>query len=223
MAVYKPGNLPMHENGPYRRNTFACILAEEIGPEWAAVHRLDKETSGLVLCGATHEVRQELSASLARRVLDKEYLAIAKGFVEEETWHECGPIGDLVESPIRIKKWVVEGGLPAETFFEVLERKGECLLLKAHPKTGRTNQIRIHAAYKGLPLVGDKLYHPDENVFLDWFAGGMNAELVNRTGFRRCLLHAHALTFIHPETETVESIRCPMPEDMASYWQGLAN
>lgn len=219
MAVYKPGNLPMHENGPYRKNTFAHILQTELGREWAAVHRLDKETSGIVLCGATYEVRQELSRSLAKRVLDKEYLAIAWGSPKQANWLETGPIGDLPDSPIRIKKWVVPEGLPAETEFEVLEEKAGRVLLAAKPKTGRTNQIRIHAAFQGLPLVGDKLYHPDEQVFLDWFEDGMSDAIVRQTGFRRCLLHAHRLTFIHPETEQIETIVCPMPEDMQDYWQ----
>lgn len=219
MAVYKPGNLPMHENGPYRRHTFAHILREELGAEWSAVHRLDKETSGIVLCGATNEVRQELARSLARRVLDKEYLAIAKGIAPAESWVEQGPIGDLKDSPIRIKKWVVPDGLSAETHFEVLEQKQDWILLKAHPKTGRTNQIRIHAAVNGLPLVGDKLYHPDEQVFLDWFEHGMTDDIVRQVGFKRCLLHAYSLTFLHPETEEIERVVCPMPEDMASYWE----
>ncbi|MFW7379382.1 MAG: RluA family pseudouridine synthase [Oligoflexus sp.] len=219
MAVYKPGNLPIHENGPYRKNTFAHILQEELGKEWAAVHRLDKETSGIVLCGATYEVRQELSRSLAKRVLDKEYLAIAKGRPKAASWAETGSIGDLSDSPIRIKKWVVPDGLPSETEFEVLEEKAGRVLLAAKPKTGRTNQIRIHAAYSGLPLVGDKLYHPDEQVFLNWFEDGMSDDIVRQTGFRRCLLHAHRLTFIHPETEQIETVVCPMPEDMQEYWQ----
>src|SRR5690606_21589426 len=67
IAVYKPGNLPMHENGRYRKNTFAQLLIDTVGPEWAAVHRLDKETSGIVICAATNELRSRLSAALRRR------------------------------------------------------------------------------------------------------------------------------------------------------------
>ena len=73
MAVFKPGNLPMHESGPYRKNTFAHIVKEELGEKWAAVHRLDRETSGIVLCGSTYDVRLDfldpLPSSFAKRIL----------------------------------------------------------------------------------------------------------------------------------------------------------
>ncbi len=221
MAVFKPAPLPMHENGPYRKNTFSELLKTEIGPEWAAVHRLDRETSGIVLCGATYEVRKTLAASLASRTLQKEYLAIAHGHCQEAHWTEQGPIGDLTQSEIRIKKWVVPDGLPAETRFQLLEQKAQHVLLKAFPKTGRTNQIRIHAAYAGHNLVGDRLFHPDEQVFLEWFVQGLTDRVVEQTGFKRCLLHAHALTFIHPEDEKVYEVRCPLPEDMQNFWDQL--
>jgi 23S rRNA pseudouridine1911/1915/1917 synthase len=222
MAVFKPAPLPMHENGAYRKNTFAEILKEEVGPEWSAVHRLDRETSGIVLCGATYQVRRELAISLAERSLHKEYLAIAHGLPRDDNWIENGPIGDLTSSEIRIKKWVMADGLPSETHFHVKERRSEHALLKASPKTGRTNQIRIHAAFAGHHLVGDRLFYPDEAVFLDWFVNGLSEEIVQTTGHRRCLLHAHALSFRHPETGSIEDVSCPMPEDMQDFWETLA-
>jgi 23S rRNA pseudouridine1911/1915/1917 synthase len=218
MAVFKPAPLPMHENGPYRKNTFAELVKTELGPEWSAVHRLDRETSGIVLCGATTAVRNQLARSLAERNLYKEYLAITHGLSREERWIETGPIGDLTTSGIRIKKWVVPDGQSAETHFEVLEKSARSTLLKAVPKTGRTNQIRIHAAYAGLHLIGDRLFHPDEEVFLEWFVHGLTAHVVRQSGFRRCLLHAHALAFVHPEDGKVHEVRCEMPDDMRDYW-----
>jgi len=146
LALFKPGNLPMHENGPYRKNTFTEIVWERYGREWSAVHRLDRETSGIVICAATTELRSRLAIDFAHRAVKKQYLAIVRGHPKEESWHCDGPIGDLTGSQIRIKKWVVPGGLPSETGFQVLERGTDSSLLRATPLTGRTNQIRIHAA-----------------------------------------------------------------------------
>lgn len=221
-AVFKPGNLPMHENGPYRNNTFAAILAAEIGPEWAACHRLDRETSGIVLCGATAAIRAVLAEDFSRRLIHKEYLAIARGRPTAASWDVDGPIGDLVESQIRIKKWVVPDGLPAQTGFAIVDLADQACLLRAKPVTGRTNQIRIHAAWSGHVLYGDKLYHPDEAVFLDYFENRATTPwVVEQTGFARCALHAAALEFSHPDTGERVRVEAELPEDLAALWQQL--
>jgi 23S rRNA pseudouridine1911/1915/1917 synthase len=221
MAIYKPGHLPMHENGPYRKNTFTHIVWDLFGREWSAVHRLDRETSGIVLCGGTSRVRAKLSRDFETRLVEKEYLAIARGKATAPHWTAHGPIGDLVKSAIRIKRWVVPGGLHAETGFEVLDELPNAVLLKARPKTGRTNQIRIHAAHGGLPLYGDKLYHDDEAVFLEFFEQGPTPNVVARAGFSRVCLHAYALTFVHPVTGERVRVECPLPPDLAAFWDHL--
>lgn len=221
MGVYKPGGLPMHENGPYRRNTFAFLAAEAFGNEWAACHRLDRETSGIVLCGATASLRAKLAEAFQDKEIHKEYLAIARGTPDAPRFRVDGPIGDLEGSQIRIKKWVVADGLPAETDFTLEEQGPEACLLRARPYTGRTNQIRIHAAFQGHVLVGDKLYHPDESVFLEYFAHGTTEGVIGRTGFARCCLHATALGFVHPHTKADVRIDCPMPDDMQGLWRQL--
>ncbi|NRA65033.1 MAG: RluA family pseudouridine synthase [Pseudobacteriovorax sp.] len=221
MAVFKPGNLPMHENGPYRKNTFAHLVTETFGEGWAAVHRLDRETSGIVLCGKTHDVRQRLSRSLESRTLGKEYTAIVKGVPKQPSWTIEGPIGDLEDSKIRIKKWVVPDGQSAETDFMLEESAHGYSMIKAYPKTGRTHQIRIHAAYSGHALVGDITYHPDESVFLEWFESGKTDWVKKSAGFDRCLLHATSVTFVHPETEELCRVACPVPDDMMGFWRSL--
>ncbi len=218
MAAFKPGNLPMHENGPYKKNTFAEILGELCGREWSAVHRLDRETSGIVICGATAALRAQLSRDLNGRRMRKEYLALVRGAPSRAAWTEDGPIGDLASSEIRIKKWVVEGGLSALTHFNVLETRGEMSLLRARPVTGRTNQIRIHAAYAGHVLFGDKLYHPDEAVFLEYFEEGQTENVTERTGFPRLCLHATSMELTSPVTRGLVRIECPLPDDMAAFW-----
>lgn len=218
MAVYKPGNLPMHENGPYRKNTFAALLAEKVGSEWAALHRLDRETSGIVLCSAGLTTRQRLSDDWASRRVHKEYLAIAHGVTTHDHWDVNGPIGDLQASRIRIKKWVVPDGLEALTHFQTEARSVSHSLIRAFPKTGRTNQIRIHSAFSGHHLVGDKTYHPDEDVFLEYFAKGNTENVQQKTGFVRMCLHATRLVFVHPETGREVDIVSPLPEDMLDFW-----
>ncbi|MBF0440801.1 MAG: RluA family pseudouridine synthase [Oligoflexales bacterium] len=223
MAVFKPSSLPMHESGPYRKNTFFSLVKEKFGDEWASVHRLDHETSGIVICGNTHYIRDNLSRQWASRDVKKEYLAIVRGSPESNYFLESGPIGDLKESAIRIKKWVVTGGLSAQTFFEVLEKKEGFSLLKAIPKTGRTNQIRIHAAYNGFPLVGDKLYNPDENVFLEYFEKKkLTDSILEKTGFHRLCLHASRLELTHPITQKRCVIECEMAPDMKAFWKAIA-
>lgn len=224
MAIFKPGNLPMHENGAYRKNTFAKLVHDHVGKEWSAVHRLDRETSGIVLCGATHAARQKLAEDFEAKKIVKEYLLIANGLPERSQWTVDGPIGDLETSRIRIKKWVVPGGLSAETGFtcEATAPRGYSLI-RAFPRTGRTNQIRIHAAYSGHWIIGDKLFHPNEDVFLDYWETGRTTEFVIReTGYHRCCLHAAALTFKHPETAVEHRIDSPIPEDMQDLWFSLS-
>ena len=221
MAIFKPGNLPMHENGPYRKNTFTWIVWQEVGREWSAVHRLDRETSGIVLCGNTSQIRSQLARDLAQRKMRKEYLAIARGIPQCSAWRSEGAIGNLMGSAIRIKKWVVPGGLNALTEFIVLDTVGDSCLLEARPQTGRTNQIRIHAAHAGHALYGDKLYHPDEAVFLEYFERGQTTNVTVRTGFTRLCLHAKALTFTHPVHGREVRVEAPLPPDLAGFWAEL--
>lgn len=218
MAVYKPGNLPMHENGPYRKNTFTNIVWEEYGREWAAVHRLDRETSGIVICGATSDVRARMSKDFQSRRIRKEYQAIVRGVPETPKWIADGPIGDLMKSAIRIKKWVVPEGQTALTEFEIEDVALGASLLRARPLTGRTNQIRIHAAHAGHVVFGDKLYHDDEEIFLEYFEKGPTPNVIRRAGFSRLCLHAAALELKHPATGREERVECPMPQDMVDFW-----
>ena len=221
MAVFKPAPLPMHGNGPYRLNTLTHIIHTEFGSQWACVHRLDLETSGIVLCAADTHARNRLSAAFARGQIQKEYLAIVNGLPAQDSWQEHGPIGPLPGSSIRIKKWVVPDGLRAETWFSCLLRKNSHALVKAVPKTGRTNQIRVHAAFKGHPLVGDKLYHPDEGVFQLYFEKGNIPEIAERTGFGRLCLHATSLSFKHPETGVLCEVSSPLPADLSDLLNSL--
>ena len=123
-----------------------------------------------------------------------------------------------MDSAIRIKKWVSASGQHAETLFKVLGTGKEHSYLEVHPKTGRTNQIRVHAAWCGHHLVGDKMYHPDEEVFLAYFERDQKEFAEKKTGFHRCALHAAGLIFRHPGDGKFVEISCDLPEDLEKLW-----
>ncbi len=221
MAVYKPSNLPMHEGGRYRLNTFYEVLRQEVGEDWAAVHRLDRETSGIVVCAGTKELRNKLSKEFRERTMKKAYLALVRGVPEEDEFTIDAPIGDAKSTLFRQKKWVEPDGLASLTKFSVLSRAQHHSLLLAQPLTGRTHQIRVHAAYAGFPLVGEKKYHPDETVYLEYMDHGLTDRVLKESECKRLCLHATVLGFLHPSSEKVMMIHCPMPEDMSSVVSSL--
>ena len=223
MAIYKPSNIPMHEGGRYHKNTFFDVVCDTFGKEWSAVHRLDRDTSGIVMCGATPELREKLSAELRKRTLKKHYLAIAIGNSKVDRWSEHGPIGMTSETIFREKRWVTEDGLPSHTEFEVLDSTEGFCLLHASPKTGRTHQIRIHSSFAGLPLVGDPKYHPNEHVFLKYLDTGYDEYVLEHTVAPRMCLHAAFVEFTNPETNKLTAVESPLPDDMAWIWGRLSS
>ena len=161
------------------------------------VHRLDKDTSGLMMVAKTDAVHHALSNAIAKRYVTRKYLAIVKGVISESEGIVRAPIGRNPDN--RQKMAVVErGGKEAETGFVVRERFREFTLVECKLKTGRTHQIRVHMAYIGYPLLGDSLYG--------------NAR--NRFDFTRQALHAYNLEFEHPVTHEHMSFTTQMPADM---------
>jgi len=151
------------------------------------VHRLDKQTSGLIVIAKSTRIHRSLSRLFQRKYVEKKYLALVDGVVEKDEGTIVASIGRFADQ----KRWdLKEGGKYAETRYRVLERNSDTTLLALEPVTGRTNQLRIHCASMGHPIVGD----------------------VSRGGreFERLCLHAWKLSFRHPVLCDVATFSSPI-------------
>jgi 23S rRNA pseudouridine1911/1915/1917 synthase len=202
-VVDKPAGLVVHPAPSHRGPTLVDELAEILGggadPERPGiVHRLDKETSGLLVVARDDEAHAALQAAVQRREVERIYLALAGGRLGSRTGTIDAPIGRASRQRHRM---AVSGAASrqARTHFEVLELLPRESYLEAKLETGRTHQIRAHFAAIGHPLSGDTTY------------GGIDAY-----GLRRQFLHAHRLAFAHPVSGEQLSFESPLPEDLAT-------
>jgi len=183
------------------RELFAFEIAG--GGQVSIVNRLDRETSGLVLVAKKASVARRFGLLMQRRQLIKEYLAIVWGWPEWDGKIVDAPLdrqGKHQPSRIWLKQMIAPGGAPALTSFEVQRRfvrptpaGDQFSLLRAVPHTGRTHQIRVHLASLGHPVVGDKIYGPDEQLYLDFIDKGWTPELEQKLLLPRHALHSAKL------------------------------
>ena len=207
VAVNKPAPLPMHACGRYHRNSLVWILNQVYHPQkLRPLHRMDANTSGLVLLGRTRRVARIIQAQFEAGTVDKVYLAHVRG----------QPLADAFGADMPVSRQpgpggtrsVDDDGLPAVTEFTVRERYDDgTSLVEARPLSGRTNQIRLHLAELGLPVVGDPLYGlnrtPDAIRSDGFVAGTLPVEA------RSMRLHAHSLRFQHPDGRSVHLVASP--------------
>ncbi len=217
-AFDKPAGLPMHPTARYHWGTLTALLRERFPTETLYIaHRLDRETSGVLLAARSREAAVSLKRAFARRLVEKRYHAIVHGALDEERLIDA-PLG-LGGRRVRVQmavRPVEEGGLPSRTWVRPLGRHGAYTLVEARPETGRQHQIRVHLAHIGLPIVGDKLY-PDDEPFIEWSDNGPSEELVARLGLPRHALHAARIGFPHPTTGARVTVESPLPSDLAAF------
>ncbi len=171
-------------------------------------HRLDRETSGIVLVGKHPEAHADVMKQFERRKVEKEYLTIVAGVPDREGGTIDMPLGPArAGSTVDIKIVVQVDGWPSRTDWRVVSRHRECALVSASPFTGRQHQIRVHLAAIGHPVIGDKIYGPDETLFEKALEGELDARDLATLGMERHALHNHRLVFRSPATgETVEKL-----------------
>jgi 23S rRNA pseudouridine1911/1915/1917 synthase len=228
VVVDKPALLLTHPKKPDGTPTLwkalREVLAFEIanGGQVSIVNRLDRETSGLILVAKTPAAARRFGLLMQRQGFLKEYQAIVWGWPEWTTHIVDAPLdrqGNHQPSAIWLKQAICDEGAPARTEFEVIERfekrttnGNRFAVIQARPLTGRTHQIRVHLASVGHPVVGDKLYGPDENLYLEFIRTGWTPELEENLLMPRHALHASSLGVdadLHWESA--------LPADMAEF------
>ena len=229
IVVDKPAGLLTHPTRPDGTPTLwdglRQLLAYELANrgQLSIITRLDRETSGLVLIALTRGRARDLGLAMQRGAIGKEYLAIVRGWPEWEKITIDAPIirqGEVCDSPVWLKRCVDARGAEAVTEFRVERRferaEGKFALLRARPRTGRTHQIRVHAAHAGFPLVGDKIYGGREGgAYLEFIETGWTPRLAEELLLPRHALHASGLVF---ETgEGRREVRSGMPPDLAAF------
>jgi RluA family pseudouridine synthase len=228
LVANKPGNLPSHSNGDYIKNTLIFLLRERMAGKGFRgaihlAHRLDRETSGIIVTAKTEIAHRSLSRQFETGTVEKEYIAIVRGVINDASFEVKGFLVPDRDSCISIKKKVVlddnAGAKYSATAFDVMERFASSTMVRCKPVTGRTNQIRAHLAHAGHPLVGDKLYGRTDDEFLV-FVKNVKAgyyDLLPWLETPRHLLHASHLIIKHPISGELLAFNAPLPEDMRSF------
>ncbi len=201
LVVDKPAGMPVHPSRGHSSGTLVHALlghglagGEEFRP--GVVHRLDKDTTGLLVVAKSAEVHRRLVGMMRRRAVDRRYLVLVHGGFAGNTGTIEAPVG---RDPARRKSMAVGGvaAREARTHFRVLERLGDFTLVEARLETGRTHQIRVHFLAIGHPVVGDPTYGRRDAL-----------------GLGRQFLHSYHLSFEHPMTGAGVCVEAPLPADL---------
>lgn len=216
VVVAKPPGMVVHPGAGHHGDTLVDALrasdiplAPGTGPDRPGiVHRLDRDTSGLLMVASTVEARDDLIDQLRARTVERHYLALVRGQLPSVVGTVDAPIGRHPSDRQRFA--CVEGGRPARTHWETLgaSADGRVSLVECRLETGRTHQIRVHLQAVGHPVLGDDRY-------------GDTAALAVLVGVSRLALHAGTLGFRHPATGDHVRLTEPLPEDLATPARGL--
>jgi 23S rRNA pseudouridine1911/1915/1917 synthase len=224
VAVDKPAGMAVHPAGRTLDGTlihslhrrYRCLEdpARDVVPR--LLHRLDRETSGVVAAGLDERFQGLVGRQFEERAVAKTYLAVVHGRPAPAQGAIDFAIAPARRSVVRLKMEARRdgSGAPALTHYRVLRSNRRFSLVELRPRTGRTHQIRVHMAALGHPVVGDKIYGPDERLFLAHLQGRLDGAAQEQLVLPRHALHSHRLRFYHPFLERDLVLEAALPADM---------
>jgi len=216
LAVNKPAGLVVHPVNTVRENSLIRMLRRQEGSEnLRLAHRLDRETSGVLLVAGDAASATTLSTAFARGEVEKEYLALVAGGVAGDEGTIELPIGENERRRVFVRREVLEEGQRAVTRWRVERRLDASTLLRLFPETGRRHQLRVHLAAIGHPILGDALYGRPDGDYLDLVAGTRDARRDGGAPSRQ-LLHCARLVFPDPAGAGTVEVSAPLPPDFAA-------
>ena len=230
LVVDKPPNVAVHPTARHHHSTVVKSLeAQRPGEFFSLIHRIDRETSGLLMVARSAEADRAFKRALEDRStlamagkkirgMQKTYQAITWGTPPEGLIDL--PLELDTDNSLRVKMRVAQTGqgLDAKTRVTILERKPGYCLVECELLTGRQHQIRVHLAASGAPLVGDKLYGPDERMLARAADGELSVEDLRRLELPRHALHAHRYRLAHAMTGAALDLLSPLPQDLQAFW-----
>ena len=221
LAVNKPAGLRVHSRGKFVNANLIYHLRhvhQPAFPETDLVHRLDADTSGLILLAREKTVLRHLVRQFAEGLVEKRYLAVVEGRPAAASGTIDLPLGPLRDARVPRHGIDEAEGKPAVTHYKTVRKlSADYSLLELHPTTGRTHQLRVHLAAIGHPIAGDALYTMDDDHYLDF-----RRNPSPQTGLRRQALHSHQLQFRHPIHQTICTLTAPLAPDLAQFIQDVA-
>ena len=231
-VIDKPSAMVVHPAKGHWQGTLASGLAfhfDQLSSVAGAVrpgivHRLDRDTTGVIVIAKTDDAHRNLAEQFENRSIEKQYLCLCLGRVDRDRDTINLPIG---HHPYHRIKMAIrhDGGNPrsATTFYEVIERFRRISLLRVRPKTGRTHQIRVHLAHVGNPVLCDRLYGAMSSVSQSFLISGRDKlpEIERNVLLTRQALHAESIEFNHPISKERMKVEAPLPQDMAAVIEAL--
>ncbi|MFH2002265.1 MAG: RluA family pseudouridine synthase [Planctomycetota bacterium] len=225
LVINKPAGVPVHPVGMNLHRTILTALhhlyrnpddpEKDVHPR--LVHRLDLETSGVLVVAKEDATLKALTAQFKARIVKKEYIAVVYGLLEADEGEIDLPLGYSDNPAVPYRQEVrAEDGHKAITRYEVIKRNDRLTWVRLLPQTGRKHQLRVHMAALGHPIVGDKIYGPDEKYYFKARYAPPGPEDLKELLLPRQALHAYKLDLVHPGRNAWISFEAPLPEEFGT-------